>query len=100
QVHEEGAVADLVDGDALDRVQGVDDRLGVGGVAGRAGDVDAQSPVPGGVHVERGDGASHVLDGVGEAAHGAGTSVDLQADRDRVGDAGKAGHGKLLVVSR
>ena len=54
-------------GDALDRAQRLDDLVGVRGVGGGAGDVDAEPVVPGRGDVEGGDDASGLLDAAGSA---------------------------------
>ena len=67
-VEQEGAVADLVDLDALDLADRVDQDLGVVGVGGRAGDVDDEALVAGVGDVDRGDDAAGRGDGGGDGS--------------------------------
>src|SRR5690606_41785923 len=56
-----------------------------------AGDVDAQLLVTGRGHVERGDDATGVLDGVRELADGLAPGGHLKADGDRIRNARHGG---------
>jgi hypothetical protein len=91
-MEEEGAVADLVDGYAGDVGHGGDERLGVGGVGGGAGDVDAEPAAVTGCHVKGGDYAAGVLDGAGDLADRAAVRGDFEPDGDGVGDTRRHGH--------
>ncbi len=97
EVHQEGAVTDLVQDDAVDGVEAVDDRLGVVGVLGRARDVDAQLLVTGIGHVEGGHHSAGVLYRVGELADGLAACRHLQTDGDRVRHARHGGHVNPLL---
>ena len=93
EVHQEGAVGDLADGDALDLGQGLGQPLGVLGVAGRAGDVDPQPLVAGRRDVQRGDDPTGLLDRVGQLADRVPAGGDVEPDGDRVRDARHGDHG-------
>ena len=93
EVHEEGAVGDLADLDALDGAHRLDDLVGVVGVAREHRDVDAHPVVPRAGDVEAGDDAAGLLDEARHLADGRGPRREDEADGDAVGDRGCGGHG-------
>ena len=84
EVQQEGAVADLADGDALDVAQRLDDLLGVVGVRGRAGDVDGEAVGPGLDDVDRRHHAAGGAHGVADPADRRGITVGGEPHGDRV----------------
>jgi predicted GNAT family acetyltransferase len=94
-VEQEGAVADLVDDDALDLVDGGHDLLGVVGVGGGAGDVDDEPGVARLRDVDGGDDAALLGDDGRDLAHHPVVGVGVQPHGDRV-RRGRGGHGDTL----
>jgi hypothetical protein len=92
QVQQEGAVADLVHGHAVDAAQRGHQGLGVLGAARGAGDVDPQPVVAPGGHVQGGHHAAGLLHRPGDLADGAAPAGHLEPDGDRVGHAWRHRH--------
>src|SRR5699024_4787339 len=69
EVEQEGAVGDLVDVDAVDGVDRLDDAVGVLDVEAGAGHVDGEPVVPGVGDVDGGDDAALLCDDGGHPAH-------------------------------
>ena len=100
EVHQEGAVGDLADHDPRHAAHGLHQLVGVGGVAGRAGDVDPQPLVTRRGDVQRGDRPTGLLDRRRELAHRRPAGRHLEPDRDRVRHGGDGAHGPDPLMRR
>ena len=87
EVHQEGAVGDVLDRDAVERVEGVLDAGGVFVVGGVAGDVHNQGFVVGLGDVQGGDGRAGCSDGGGQFAGGGEAGRRFHAQGDRISGA-------------
>ena len=95
EVHEEGAVRHPPDGHPRNHPHDLDELVGVGGVAGGAGDVDANPVMPGGRDVQGRDDPPGLLHGGRQEAHRV-PRRHLQTDGDRVRHARHGRHGCTL----
>lgn len=99
EVHQEGAVGDLAEADALDAAQLLDDLVGVRGGGRGDGDVDPELLVAGCGHVEAGDRSAGGLHGGGELGDRGSARGHFQPDRHRIRDAGRRCHGRVPLLS-
>ncbi len=98
-MHQEGAVADLVDLHTVDRAHRRHDLIDVFGVPRRRGHIHLEPLVPRRRDVKAGHQSATSLDRGGELTDSCGAGRQLEPDGDRVGNGGGKSHGLILLIT-